>query len=174
MDFWEAAATRRSVRHFDPEHPVTDRELRQLLATATRAPSAGNLQPWFFHVVRDQSARDDLAGAAFGQAALSQAPVVIVVCAEPERSATRYGERGRQLYCLQDTANAITHIQLGAVALGLGTCWIGAFDEGAVSDALSLPPGLRPVALIPIGRPLRPSGPRPRRPLSEVCNGLGQ
>ena len=172
MDFWQAAAERVSVRNFDPDRPVTDEELHRLLETAIRAPSAGNLQPWTFYVVRDPAVRQALASAAFGQSFVSQAPVIIVVCAEPERSATRYGDRGRHLYCLQDTAAAITHLQLGAVALGLGSCWVGAFDERAASEALELPRGLRPVAIVPVGRPLRAATPRPRRPLAEFTRGL--
>ena len=168
MDLWQAIADRQSVRQFDPGYQVPEADLSRLLQAAVRAPSAGNLQPWFFYVVRLQATRDAFVAAAFGQSFLSQAPVVIVVCAEPERSATRYGDRGRRLYCLQDTANAITNIQLGAVALGLGTCWVGAFDESMVSEILKLPPEQRPVALVPIGRPVRTAPPRPRRPLGQV------
>jgi nitroreductase len=127
------------------------------------------VQPWFFYVVRDANTRRALATAAFGQSFVAQAPVVIVVCAEPDRSAARYGDRGRDLYCLQDTANAITHMQLMAIDQGLGSCWVGAFDEMMAADVLSLPPTRRPVALIPIGRPARATSPRPRRPLADVC-----
>ena len=93
---------------------------------------------------------------------------VIAVCAEPERSATRYGDRGRHLYCLQDTASAVTHIFLAAVDMGLATCWVGAFDDDEVSRVISLPPNLRPVALLPIGYAAQSPNPRPRRSLAEV------
>lgn len=172
MDVWQAIERRCSVRQFDVTRPVSDAEVTRLLKAAVRAPSAGNLQPWFFYVVRDLATRQLLAEAAQGQGFVAQAPVVIVVCAEPDRSAARYGVRGRELYCLQDTASAITNIHLAAVALGLATCWVGAFDEEMTSKALSLADTQRPVAMIPLGAPARDVEPRKRRPLEEVCRFL--
>ncbi len=168
MELWQAIGSRCSHRQYDAARPVADSEVVRLLEAAIRAPSAGNLQPWFFYVVRDGEARQKLSQAAEGQGFVAQAPVVIVVCAEPERSATRYGDRGRHLYCLQDTASAVTNIHLAAVAMGLVTCWVGAFDETLASEALSIPGNLRPVAMIPVGAPVRQIHPRPRRPLEEV------
>ncbi|MBC7241246.1 MAG: nitroreductase family protein [Anaerolineae bacterium] len=169
MDFWEVIAARHSVREFDPRRDVPAEFIRRILEAAVAAPSAGNRQPWHFFVVREARTRTCLAAAAYGQIFVSQAPVVIVVCAEPDRSAARYGYRGKMLYCLQDTAAATEHILLAATALGLGACWVGAFDEDEVSQCLALSPSLRPVALVPIGYPAhgRPAM-RSRRPLSEV------
>lgn len=169
MDFWEVIAARHSVRDFDPRREVPAEYIRRILEAAVAAPSAGNRQPWHFFVVRDAPTRTCLAAAAYGQAFVAQAPVVIAVCAEPERSAARYSYRGKMLYCLQDTAAATEHILLAATALGLGACWVGAFDEDEVRLCLNLPPALRPVALVPIGYPAhgRPAL-RSRRPLSEV------
>ncbi|MCL5961900.1 MAG: nitroreductase family protein [Chloroflexi bacterium] len=168
MDFWETAKRRQCIRHFDREKDIEDDEVRRLLETATMAPSAGNLQAWFFVVVRDDKTRQDLARAAFGQESLAEAPVVIVVCADLSRSASRYGERGSSLYCLQDTAAATQNLLLSATALDLGACWVGAFSEQAVANLLTLPSHQRPIALVPVGVPSR-KGPRtPRRPLDEV------
>lgn len=169
MDFWDVIESRHSVRKFDPTRDVSDEEVERLLRAAIQAPSAGNRQPWHFYVVRDAETRNLLARAAFGQRFVAQAPLVIVVCAVPERSAARYGSRGTSLYCLQDTAAATEHILLAAVALGLGGCWVGAFDEAAASAALALDRSRRPVALLPIGKPAAP--PRQgtgRLPLEEV------
>jgi nitroreductase len=142
-----------------------------MLRAALRAPSAGNLQPWHFIEVRRPEIKEALAVAAWGQLFVSQAPVVIVVCAEPDRSASRYRERGAELFCLQDTAAATEHILLAATALGLGSCWVGAFDEGEAARALSLPDNLRPVAIIPLGYPAREAGGRTsRRALDEVLD----
>jgi nitroreductase len=168
MDLRQAIGSRCSQRQFDTTWPVSDADVTRLLEAAIRAPSAGNLQPWFFYVVRDAEVRQRLSEAANGQGFVAQAPVVIVVCAEPERSAARYGDRGRQLYCLQDTASAITIIHLAAVAMDLGTCWVGAFNEELASEALGLTSALRPVAMIPVGKPARQVQPRQRRPLEEV------
>jgi len=168
VDFWQVLAGRRSIRAFERSKNVSDEQVQQLLQAAIAAPSAGNMQPWFFYVVRDPAVRQSLAQAAWGQGFVAEAPLAIVVCAEPERSAMRYGDRGRKLYCLQDTAAATENILLTAVALGLSACWVGAFDEAAAAQALHLPPTQRPVAILPIGHPAESPARRPRRPLSEV------
>ncbi|MEN3010775.1 MAG: nitroreductase family protein [Candidatus Bipolaricaulaceae bacterium] len=167
MDVFEAMRARRSVRRYLRE-PIPEGVVEELLSAAVLAPSAGNAQPWRFVVVRDPGLREGLAAAAYGQSFLAEAPVVIVVCADLERARRAYRERGETLYCLQDTAAAIQNLLLAATAKGLGTCWVGAFDEGKVSELLGLAKALRPVALIPVGKPGEAPRARPRRPLSEV------
>ncbi len=169
MDFWEVINNRYSLREFDEGREVPPQQVERVLEAAIRAPSAGNMQPWFFYIVRDQEKKEALARAALDQRFVATAPVVIVVCADPGRSATRYGERGAHLYCLQDTAAATENILLAAIALGLGGCWVGAFHEEAAARALDIPPHLRPVAMVPLGYPMSLS-PRhtPRRSLKEV------
>lgn len=169
MDFWEVIRRRHSVREFDPHSELAEEDVVRILEAAIEAPSAGNCQPWHFVVVRDKARRRGLAAAAYGQEFVAQAPVVIVVCTDPARSAGRYGKRGTSLYCLQDTAAAAEHILLAATALGLGSCWVGAFDEGEAARVLGLPESLRPVALIPIGRLGGPSSRETsRQPLNRV------
>lgn len=171
MDFWQVIQNRHSTRAFDPDVEVSPETVERLLKAAIRAPSAGNRQPWHFYVVRDPAVRGALAGAAYGQSFIAQAPLAIVVCALPEQSAERYRQRGRELYCLQDTAAAIEHILLAAVALGLGACWVGAFDEEEAARALDLPRQHRPVAILPVGKPTSlPATPTTRRPLSQVAS----
>jgi nitroreductase len=156
------------VRSFVPDRPVGEEVIAWLLEAARWAPSAGNLQPWRFYVVTSSELRQKLA-AASRQGFVAQAPVVIVVGAVPEGSAQVYGDRGRYLYCLQDTAAAIQNLLLAATAAGLGSCWVGAFDEAAVHRALGLPPEVRPVALVPLGytreKPFAPA----RLPLASVA-----
>jgi nitroreductase len=148
---------------------VSPETVERILEAAIRAPSAGNRQPWHFYVVRDLEMRQKLVAAAGGQGFVAQAPVAIVVCADAEQSAERYGQRGRELYCLQDTAAAVEHMLLAAVALDLGSCWVGAFDESMATEALDLPGNHRPVAILPIGKPGRPPSRRTsRRDLSQV------
>ena len=160
--------TRRfSCRSFTPE-PVPAEALDALLEAARWAPSAGNLQPWRFLVVHAEAIRRQLAAAARDQAFVAEAPVTIVVCAVADESAPRYGARGRTLYCLQDTAAAVENLLLAATAHGLGSCWVGAFDEQAVCRALALDPAWRPVAMVPLGRPAEPPTERRRRPVDEV------
>lgn len=174
MDFWRVLENRYSVRQFDPATDVPVETVERLLMAAIRAPSAGNRQPWRFYVVRDPDVRRELVAAAHGQEFIIQAPVTIIVCADPEQSAARYGKRGRELYCLQDTAAAVEHILLAAVALGLGGCWVGAFDEQQAAHALHLPRQLRPVAILPIGKPAGTPGMRTsRRALQSVAAYIG-
>jgi nitroreductase len=168
LDFWQVIEERRSVRSFDAERDVPPEMVQRILEAAVRAPSAGNCQPWHFVVVHSKQTRNLLAQAAYGQWFVAEAPVVIVVCADPARSAQRYRSRGVQLYCLQDTAAATEHILLAVTALGLGACWVGAFDEKAASQVLGLPANLRPVAIIPIGYPRAHHYRASRRRLTEV------
>lgn len=159
--------TRHSCRHFTGQ-PLRAGDVERLLDAMRCAPSAGNRQPWFFYVVRNRERKKALAEAAWGQDFLVEAPVVFVVCAEPERSASRYRDRGRSLYCLQDTAAAVENLLIAATALGYGSCWIGAFDERRARDVLNIPRRLRPVAMVPVGPGrLSTTGP-PRRPIEEV------
>ncbi len=162
-----ALTGRWSCRAFTTE-PLGREVLLELLEAARWAPSAGNLQPWRFVVVEDRATRLELARAAHGQGFVAEAPAVVVVCALAEVSTHHYGGRGRDLYCLQDTAAATENLLLRAAELGLGGCWVGAFEEGAVSRALDLPTSVRPVALVPLGHPRGRPGRRDRRPLEEV------
>ena len=148
--------------------PVPQADIDRLIEVLRWAPSAGNRQPWRFLVIGSQGLRARLAHAAFDQEFLAQAPIVFVVCVEPERSAVRYGERGRFLYAIQDTAAATENLLIAATALGYGSCWVGAFDENAVHEVLDIPEGLRVVAMVPVGVPAEPLARRGRRPREET------
>lgn len=173
-DLFEAIRERRSERHFKSD-PVPDDVVKFIVECGLKAPSAGNIQPWRFLIVKRPELRADLAKAALGQKFVEDAPVVIAVLADPGRSAGTYGDRGYGLYSIQDTAAAVQNMLLAVVAFGLGACWVGAFDEQAVSKALGLPGHLRPVAMIPIGYPKerpKPRRPRVERPWDEVVEIL--
>ena len=173
MDFWQVIRSRHSVRAYAPDQDVSAELVTGLLSAAIEAPSAGNRQSWHFVVVRDPVRRAELAHAALDQMFVASAPVVIVVCADPQRSAARYRERGSKLYTFQDTAAATENLLLAATALGLGACWVGAFDEEEARRVLDLRPGLIPVAIVPVGYPLRPSRRETtRHDLSEVTTFL--
>lgn len=158
---------RTSIRHYTKEN-VGDEAIRQLLEAAINAPSAGNLQPWHFYVVRNAELKARLSECSFSQGHIQSAPVAILVCAEPLRSASRYGKRGSKLYALQDTAAATENMLLCAAMLGLGACWCGAFDEGLVSQVMELPGERRPVGIVSLGYPARVGKKPKRRPLEEV------
>jgi nitroreductase len=171
MDITTVLRSRFSCRTFTPA-PLARERVLKLLEAARWAPSAGNLQPWRFVVVTDGACRRALAAAALGQAFVAAAPVTIVVCAVPGESSHGYGSRGRDLYCLQDTAAATENLLLAATAAGLGACWVGAFDEQSVHRALCLEAGWRPVAMVPVGIPAEAPPGRTRRSLEEITRWL--
>ncbi|MDI6689160.1 MAG: nitroreductase family protein [Actinomycetota bacterium] len=153
MEVYEAIYGRKSVRDFDRVKDVPPDLVMKLLKAACQAPSAGNLQPWRFWVIRDQKLKGRLAEAAFHQSFVAEAPILIVVCADLRVASSGYGTRGTALYAIQDTAAAIENLLLAAHVEGLGACWVGAFDERRAIQAMELPAHIRPLALIPIGYP---------------------
>ena len=169
MDVMEAIKGRRSVRSFTGD-PVKEEDLQEILDAARYAPSAGNLQPLELVVVKDPEVKQRLARASHGQDFVAEAPVVVVVCADVSRTAPTYGQRGSDLYVIQDTAAAAQNIHLAAHALGYGTCWVGAFDDGAVADVIGASEGVLPLALIPIGRPAGSPEWTSRRSLDEIVH----
>lgn len=170
MDVFECIRRRRSIRAYQ-DRPVPEDALRRILEAINAAPSAGNLQAYQVFLVRDAAKRRALAQAS-GQEFVAQAPVVLVFCTDAARSAWRYGQRGERLYALQDATIACAYAQLAAVALGLGTVWVGAFRDEAVIQALSLPRGLHPIAILPIGYPAESPAPTPRRMLEDLVRAL--
>lgn len=171
MEFAEVIGKRRSVRHFNSKLDVPDEDVTALLQAAVTAPSAGNIQPWRFTVVRSAQMRERL-GTALRQRWATAAPVVIVVSVDPRPCAARYGDRGEYLYGIQDTAAATTNILLTAVDRGLASCWIGAFDEDAVRAVLGIQSPITPVAILPVGYSAESAGRPARRPLAEVTNWI--
>jgi nitroreductase len=169
VDFFEAVSARRSV-HIYRATVVEHTELEMILTAANTAPSAGNLQAYEIVVVRCAATRSALAAAAHGQEFLAQAPVVLVFFADPARSAARYGTRGEKLFCIQDATIAACHAQLAATDLGLGTCWVGAFDDKRVTKTLAAPPQLRPVCLLAIGHAAEQPSYTSRRQLSDLVH----
>jgi nitroreductase len=149
MELIEAIKTRRSIRRFD-KRPVDDKVIHEIIELGNLAPSAGNLQPRDFIIVKKQEIKEQLAHAALDQRFVAEAPVVVVVCTNLKRTA-HYGSRGRELYSIQDSAAAIENMLLAIVDKGLSCCWVGAFDEQSASQVLSLPSQVRPVAMLPIG-----------------------
>lgn len=151
MEIQDAIKGRRSIRRFR-KTPVPPALLKTLEESLREAPSAGNLQSRRFYFVFRDKTRKQLADAAYGQEFIAEAPLAVVCCADL-KLANQYGERGRSLYCLQDVAVSIQNLMLVAYSLGLGTVWVGAFNEKEVSKILTLPDHLRPVAIIPVGYP---------------------
>lgn len=167
LTVFEAIKNRRSIRSFIKKD-VSNQKIRQLIEAASLSPSAGNVQPWFFVVIRKNELKSELRDAAGKQNFLLEAPVLIVVCADVYRSAVVYGKRGENLYCIQDTAAATENILLATYALGLGACWVGAFIEEKVIQILHIPKGIRPMAIIALGYPHDGFFSRSRKPLDDI------
>jgi nitroreductase len=169
MGLLEAIKGRRSIRAFKNEE-VSVEDVERLFDAAQWAPSAGNIQPWEFIVVRKPEVKKALVEAALGQDFIKEASVVIIVCANENRSSERYGVRGKSLYCIQDTAAALQNIHLTAYSLGLGTCWIGAFNEEEARRILKIPQGIRPVAIVPVGYPAETARLPKKRPFDHIVH----
>ena len=169
-DFFETVRHRHSVRLYQQDMPVDEARLHAILEMACAAPSAGDLQAYRIVVVRDADERRALSVAADNQGFIAEAPVCLVFCADPVRSGAEFGERGERLYALQDTTIAAAYAQLAIVAAGMGSAWIGYFDDQAVRDLLGLDPALQPVALMTVGYPAELPVPTPRRRLAEVVS----
>jgi nitroreductase len=170
MDVLEAIKTRRSVRAYS-DRPIPAEVMDRMKQALRMAPSACNIQPWHFVLVSDAAAREKIAQAAHKQAWMAQAPVIVVACGLPARAYKKMGGYGNSVDV--DLAIALDHLTLAAVADGLGTCWIGSFDEGEVKTLLGIPAQVKVVAMTPLGYPAKPDLIRPldearRKPLTEI------
>jgi nitroreductase len=163
MDVMDAVRKRRSVRSYLSK-PVEEEVLNQVLEAARLAPSANNRQEGRYVVVRDQGSKHLLSIAAEGQGFVAEAPVVIACCAV---ESNRVMSGGQPAYTV-DLSIAVDHMTLAASSFGLGTCWIGAFNEDRVREILGIPESVRVVALLALGYPNHHSNPRPRKPFSEI------
>lgn len=160
MDVTRAVMDRRSIRSF-LKKDIPEDIVNKLIDALIWAPSAGNLQSRKFYFVRDAKLKKQIAGAASNQDFISDAPVVIVSCAD-SNIGRHYGQRGAELYCIQDVSASIMTMMLVATENGLGTCWVGSFHEHEIASILKLPDNLRPVAIVPVGYPAKIPGPTSR------------
>jgi len=152
MNLFDAITSRVSVKKFEKKL-VDDKLIGVILYMGTNAPSAGNVQPWEFIIVKDEDTKKKLYEAAIKQEQVRDAPVDIIICADLKKASLKYQERGEFLYSIQDTAGVITIMMITANALGLGSYWVRAFDEEFVKDIVNLPKDLRPVGIVSIGYP---------------------
>jgi len=152
MDTLECIKTRRSIRKY-LDAPIPWDLISNILEAGRYAPSSGNLQNWKFIVVLDKGRKENIAEACLKQSWMTQAPVHIVVCAEPKKAERYYGIRGERLYTVQNCAAVAMNMLLEAHNQGLGGCWIGAFDEDMVKRALAMPEEARPQVILTIGYP---------------------
>lgn len=171
MEFFNVVKKRRSTRAY-VNKPIEEDNIKWILEAANSAPSAGNQQSYEIFLVKDEGKKRALVEASFGQDFVAEASVVLVFCANPERSG-KYGSRGRDLYSIQDATIAAAYSQLAATALGLASVWVGSFDEGEVLKVLENPKGLMPIAIIPIGYSAEEPEATPRRKLDDIVHDAG-
>ena len=164
MEFQELIEKRYSVRAYKPD-PVDEEKLEQVLQAARLAPTAANRQPFQLIVIRTAGREAELK-RIYGRDWFVQAPVVICACGVPAQAWTRR-EDGKN-YTDVDVAIVMDHLILAAADLGLGTCWIGAFDPDAAREVLGLPDGVEPIAFTPLGYPADQLGAKKRKPLAEL------
>ncbi len=155
--------SRRSIRSYDSRNVEEDKLLR-VLESGRLSPSAGNRQERRFIVVKDTKTRKLLSEAANNQRFVAEAPVVIAACSVEKEYTMKCGQLAYPI----DTAIAVDHMTLQAVKEGLGTCWIGAFDEENVKELLNIPHDIRVVVLLALGYPLTIPQPAPRKSLDEI------
>ncbi len=148
MSFLELARKRYSVRAYKPI-PVEDEKLQQLLEVARLAPTASNRQPFQLIVIHTAGKEKELS-RIYPRPWFVQAPIVICACGIPDQAWVR---RDGKNYCDVDVTIAMDHLILAAVDLGLGTCWIAAFDPVAAREILVLPDEVKPIAFTPLGYP---------------------
>ncbi len=154
MEFKKVINKRFSIRQYRTKS-VDEKLIRKAVEIAKLAPSAGNLQSYKVVITKEKITS-------------IEAPLNLVICADPERSATRYGERGRSLYAIQDATIFAAYLQLALVNLGLGCAWVGAFSERKIRESVKLPEKLKPISIMPVGYPIGEKTGRRRRSFEEI------
>jgi nitroreductase len=163
---------RRSIRQYQTKE-ISAETIDLLKQALIWAPSAGNLQARKFYFVFNQEVKSQLARTDGRERDfIAQAPLVIVGCVDEEKIA-RYGERGRNLFAINDVTLSMANAMLLAFEQGLGSCWVGAFDEGVVRKILKLPKHLRPIVILPLGYPAEKQEVKPRININQAIEEIG-
>lgn len=167
MKFTELAEQRTSIRSYTKK-PVSKKMLNEVLEAGRLAPTACNLQPFRFIVVQQE---ENLAALAEGYPAewFAEAPVVIAICTTPKKAWVRQKHDDKN-YADVDGAIAADHMTLAAQELGLGTCWVGAFNPKIIRKVLGIPRSAEPLILLTLGHPNEKGRPKTRKTLDELVN----
>ena len=153
MDLFEAIKKRHACRSYDPSKSVNEEDLEKIIEAGKMAPSAGGLADQRFTVVMDLDVKKRIneEAASNQRYNLFDAAAIIVVSSDVSVVEGKYEKRGVELYAAQNVAAAVENILLAATALGLGSCWVGSFDEDKVKEILELEDAWRPMTMVPIG-----------------------
>jgi nitroreductase len=166
MLFMDIVKKRYAVRNYK-DMPVEKEKIVQMLEAARNAPSAVNYQPWHFIVITDENIKSKIA-ETYPREWFKKAPVIIVACGEHSKSWKR--KDGKD-HCDIDVAIAVDHMTLAATDMGLGTCWVCAFDAQKCHEILQLPEDLEVIALLPLGYPTDEMKPtKKRKSIDEIIS----
>lgn len=176
MEFQEVVKQRKSIRSYT-DQDVSQEQIMALLKLGHKAPTAGNIQPWEFVIVREEANRRAVTDTTFRgnnfdgdlhQEWMMQAPVMIVVCANRDRAYARYKEKALKTLIYLDVSACVENILLGAVDLGLASCYISGFKEDKLRAVLNLPDSHEAVAVLPIGYANEAGVERPKLKIEDV------
>jgi nitroreductase len=167
MEFSDLIRKRKSIRKYDLSRTVSDELVNKLLDAARIAPSACNLQPWYFIVIRDAKVKEKLK-EVYGREWFYTAPVIIAGCADTSVSWKRSFDKAD--YSQVDLAISFEHLILAAANEGLGTCWVGAFNPAVAKKVLGVPENINIVAMTPVGFPAEDPAAKPRKELNEIVH----
>lgn len=156
----DAVLSRRSIRNYEKKE-IPNEVLDQILEAGRLAPSAANKQPWHFVVVTDEEIKRELSKGLFSRF-IKDAPLTIVGCAHKDRIAGRWS--------VISTTIALQNMVIAAWALGVGSCWIGAFGEDKVRKLLSIPDRYHVVAVIPFGYPTKIPKPKRKKSIDKISS----
>jgi nitroreductase len=165
MEFADLIRIRYSVRSYRPD-PVEEDKVQQVLEAARLAPTAANRQPFQLIVIPTAERQSDLQ-RIYNPEWFTRAPLIICACALEAEGWIRMDGKP---YVDVDVAIAMDHLILAATELGLGTCWIAAFDPAAAREVLELPVGVEPIVFTPLGYPADQPTRKARKPLSDLVS----
>ena len=165
MDFDQLVNLRYSCRHYSPD-PVEENLLEKVLNSARLAPTAANKQPFQIIIINTENKQEDLL-KIYNRKWFVQAPLVLCICSVPEQGWVRHSY-DKKNYSIVDAAIVVDHLTLQAADLGLGTCWIAAFNPTEAIDYLKIPKGVEPIAFTPLGYPLDEPKEKTRKQLSDL------
>lgn len=165
MDFSQLVTHRYSSRSYH-ERPVETEKINLVLEAARLAPTAANQQPFQLIVIQTKGREKELL-RIYDRSWFVEGPYVICACGLPDQGWVRHKYDSKN-YTEVDVAIVVDHITLQAAELGLGTCWVAAFDPQAARQTLGIPENVEPVAFTPLGYPKDARTDKARKPLSEL------
>ena len=168
METSDAIFKRRSIKKYK-QNPIEEEKIGMIIEAAKFAPSSGNLQNWQFILVKDPAKRLKIAELCNNQMWMAQAPLHIVICAEQSRMQRMFGETGEKFYSIQNCACAAENMMLCATDLGLGSCFVSAFDYAPLAELLDVPESASIQVVLTIGIPDENPGAPIRYQVPELC-----